>query len=125
MKQTTLPFQIAIGPRTTGHTYPVRATFDGAETHADLALPDYMLDYAVRLPRPGVTLPLGDPGLLGRTLGRALFAPPLRELVLQSAKTVARGGGRLQLQLQIGPPELAALPWELVTVGLNKPWSPA
>src|SRR5262249_31922531 len=28
-------------------------------------------------------------------------------------------------QLQIAPIELAPLPWELITIGLSKPWSPA
>ena len=57
-------------------------------------------------------------------MGRALLAPPLRELLLQSVKAAAHAGGRLQLQLKITPPELAPLPWELITVGLSRPWSP-
>ena len=124
MRQTISPFHISIGPRAATGTYQVRAAFGREVATADLQLPDPVLDLARRLARPGAQVPLGDLAFLGRALGRALLAPPIRDLLLRSVK-VARGSGRLQLQLQIAPPELAALPWELVTVGLTKPWSPA
>jgi peptidoglycan/xylan/chitin deacetylase (PgdA/CDA1 family) len=125
MKQRIAPFHIFLGPRVAGGAYHVRAVFDGDEVRADLQLPDFMLDFAARLVRSAAPAPLGDPALIGRTLGRALFTPPVRELLVGAAKHAARSGRRLQLQLQIAAPELAALPWELVTVGLSKPWSPA
>ena len=111
MRQTIAPFQISIGPRTIGDAYPVRARFDRAETPAELLLPGGVLDLAARLGQAGGAAPLGDPAALGRALGRALFTPAIRDLLLRAAKDAAQAGARLQLQLQISPTELAALPW--------------
>ncbi|HEY3228781.1 MAG TPA: polysaccharide deacetylase family protein, partial [Roseiflexaceae bacterium] len=84
-----------------------------------------LLTLATRLLQPGVTLPVSDALALGRALGRALLAPPLRDMLLRSARAAARDGRRLQVQLQIAAPELAALPWEWITLGVARPWSPA
>src|SRR6476619_3773402 len=125
MSRTAIPFHIAIGPCTSGTTYPVRAAFGRAETLTELQLPEHVLDAAASLLEPGGSAQLGDAALFGRSLGRALLTPPLRDLLLKSVKVAAQSGGRLQLQLQIGPSELAPLPWELITIGLSQPWSPA
>jgi peptidoglycan/xylan/chitin deacetylase (PgdA/CDA1 family) len=123
MSRKVIPFHISIGPYTSGETYPVRASFERAEILTELQLPDPVLDATADLLELG-ELRLDDAAVFGRALGRALLTPPLRELLLQSVKA-ARAVGRLQLQLQIAPPELAPLPWELVTIGLARPWSPA
>jgi peptidoglycan/xylan/chitin deacetylase (PgdA/CDA1 family) len=102
----------------------VRASCAGAEIATELLLGDQLLAVAERLLQPGATIPAGDPLSFGRALGRALITPALRDMLLRSAKQ-ARNTGRLQVQLQIGPPELAALPWEWVTIGVDRPWSPA
>lgn len=125
MTRTAIPFHVAIGPCTSGTTYPVRATFGRAETLTELQLPDHILDAAASLLEPGGSAPLGDAALFGRALGRALLTPPLRDLLLKSVKSAAQLGRRLQLQLQIAPTELVPLPWELITIGLSQPWSPA
>jgi peptidoglycan/xylan/chitin deacetylase (PgdA/CDA1 family) len=125
MTHTAIPFHIAIGPCTSGTSYPVRATFGRAETLTELRLPDHVLDTAASLLEPGGIAQLGDPALFGRALGRALLTPPLRDLLLKSVKSAAQSGRRLQLQLQIAPTELVPLPWELITIGLSQPWSPA
>src|SRR5215207_8933700 len=125
MSRTAIPFHIAIGPCTSGTTYPVRATFGRTETLTELQLPDHVLDTAASLLEPGGVALLGDAALFGRALGRALLTPPLRDLLLKSVKAAAQSGGRLQLQLQITPTELIPLPWELITIGLSQPWSPA
>jgi peptidoglycan/xylan/chitin deacetylase (PgdA/CDA1 family) len=125
MIRKAIPFHISIGPCTSGTTYPVRATFEGAETHTELLLPDLVLDAAADLLEPGGSAQLGDAAMFGRALGRALLTPPLRDLLLQSVKSAAQAGGRLQLQLQVAPAELVPLPWELVTIGVSRPWSPA
>jgi peptidoglycan/xylan/chitin deacetylase (PgdA/CDA1 family) len=125
LSQKIVPFQIAIGARTFGAAYPVRASFERAAVDAELVLPDHLVGLGERLQQPSATAPLGDTAAAGRALGRALFSPPLLQLLLRSAKAVARERGRLQLQLQIAPPELALLPWEWVTVGGERPWSPA
>ncbi len=125
MSRTAIPFHIVIGPCTSGTTYPVRATFGRTETLTELQLPDHVLDAAASLLEPGGSAQLGDAALFGRSLGRALLTPPLRDLLLKSVKAAAQSGGRLQLQLQIAPTELVPLPWELITIGLSQPWSPA
>jgi peptidoglycan/xylan/chitin deacetylase (PgdA/CDA1 family) len=125
MNRTAIPFHISIGLCTSGATYPVRATFGRTETLTALQLPDHVLDAAASLLEPGGSAQLGDAALFGRSLGRALLTPPLRDLLLKSVKAAAQLGGRLQLQLQIAPTELAPLPWELITIGLSQPWSPA
>src|SRR5215212_6053585 len=125
MTRTAIPFHITIGPCTSGTSYPVRAMFGRAETLTELQLPDHVLDAAASLLEPGGVAQLGDMALFGRSLGRALLTPPLRDLLLKSVKAAAQSGGRLQLQLQIAPTELVPLPWELITIGLSQPWSPA
>jgi len=99
--------------------------FGNAETLTELDLPDHVLDAAASLLEPSGSAQLGDAALFGRSLGRALLTPPLRDLLLKSVKVAAQSGKRLQLQLQIAPTELVPLPWELLTIGLSQPWSPA
>jgi peptidoglycan/xylan/chitin deacetylase (PgdA/CDA1 family) len=120
-----LPFHIAIGPRGSDGVYAVRATTKGGETTTELELPEALLALANRLLQPGIRLPLGDAPALGQALGRALLAPPLRDMLLRSARAAAQSGDRLQVQLQIATPELAALPWEWMALGAARPWSPA
>jgi peptidoglycan/xylan/chitin deacetylase (PgdA/CDA1 family) len=125
MIQKVIPFQISIGPRASSGAHPVRAVTGGAETTTELELPNALLMLATRLLQPGVTLPVSDALALGRALGRALLAPPLRDMLLRSARAAARDRRRLQVQLQIAAPELAVLPWEWITLGVVRPWSPA
>jgi len=125
MNRIAIPFHISIGPCTSGTSYPVRATFGRSEILTELQLPDHVLDAAASLLEPSGVAQLGDTALFGRSLGRALLTPPLRDLLLKSVKSAAQSGGRLQLQLQIAPTELVPLPWELITIGLAQPWSPA
>src|SRR5262249_31672337 len=80
---------------------------------------------ASRLLRPGVRLPLSDAPALGLALGHALLAPPLRDMLLRSARGAAQSGERMQVQLQIAAPELAVLPWEWISIGAAPAWSPA
>jgi len=125
LKQIIAPFEILIGPRTGSQSYPVRASFERAEIAAELQLSAEMLAFAERLLHPGATVALGDSAAFGQSLGRALLSPPVRRLLLESARAAARKHSRLQVQLKIGPPELALLPWEYITVGVARPWSPA
>ncbi|MFN8570384.1 MAG: hypothetical protein U0Z44_23210 [Kouleothrix sp.] len=109
MNRPVCPFQIAFGPRTIGAAYPVRAAAGRSEVAADLLLPPALAALAARLLEPGAAVPLGDAAELGRALGRALFTPVLRDALLRAARIAAAAHSRLQLQLQIGPPELATL----------------
>src|SRR5262245_10135164 len=125
MSRTAIPFQISIGPCTSGTAYPVRAVLGREEARTELLLPDHVLDAAASLLDPDGSAQLGDAALFGRALGRSLLTPPLRDLLLKSVKAAAQAGGRLQLQLHIAPTELVPLPWELITIGVSSPWSPA
>lgn len=124
MNRQVLPLHITIGPRLTSGAYAVRATADQAEVWTELALPQPLPAFVDRLLCAATTLPLREPLVVGRALGRALFEPPLRDLLLRSARAALRADRRLQIQLQIGAPELAALPWEWLTIGAEKTWSP-
>jgi peptidoglycan/xylan/chitin deacetylase (PgdA/CDA1 family) len=125
MGQKVIPFHIAIGLRSSNGAYTVHATTKGAETTTELELPEALLALANRLLQPGMKLPISDAPALGRALGRALLAPPLRDMLLRSARSAAQENRRLQVQFQLAAPELAALPWEWVTLGVSRPWSPA
>src|ERR1044071_4815772 len=125
MSENVIPFPIAIGQRGSDGAYAVRATTHGGETTTELELPEALLTLATRLLQPGVRLPLSDAPALGQALGRALLAPPLRDMLLRSARAAKQSGARLQVQLQIAAPELAVLPWELITIGAAPSWSPA
>lgn len=108
MQTAVIPFQLVVGGRGAGG-YALRATAAGRSAEAALELP----------PLPG------EPDALGLALGRALFPPPVRQLLMDVARGADEAGARLQIQLQIAPPELAALPWEWATLGQEAPWRPA
>lgn len=120
-----IPLQLIIGPYTNDGRCPLRAVAPGREGVATLELPQHLRTAAERLLEPEATLPIGDAAALGRTLGKALFPPPIRNLLLQIGREAAEAGGRVQLQLRIAEPDLGTLPWEWATLGETKPWSPA
>ncbi len=115
-----VPFQIAVGPRVQDGVYTLRAVAPQREVRAELALPPALIEQALRSIQPDAAA--SD---LGRQLGQTLFAPPVRELLLATARNAGQRGARLQLQLQIAPPEVAALPWEWLSLGASTPWRPA
>ena len=120
-----VPFNIQIGARGERGLFPVHAV--AGESHADatLDLPEELILFGEDLLRPGTVLPAEDFEAIGRILGRALFTPRLRGLLLEQARAAAQHQARLQIQLQVGVPELAALPWEWMAIGSGKPWIPA
>jgi len=122
---SVIPFRIVIGPRSDDGGFPVRASVADIHVEGSLDLPDHLVTLGERLLAPNALLRLDNPEVIGRQLGRALFTPRLRGLLLEQARGAAQGRARLQLQLQIGVPELAALPWEWLTIGGSRPWTPA
>lgn len=105
---SVIPFQIVVGGRgAAGYGLQVSSAGRVAEARLDLpALPS-------------------DRAALGRALGQALFPPPVRQLLIDVARGADEAGARLQLQLSVGPAELAALPWEWASLGAATPWRPA
>lgn len=103
-----IPFQITVGPR--GPTgYLVRASSAGQRTEATLN-GDLWLD---------------DPRVLGARMGRWLFVPSIHRLLIAVARQAEPRGARLQLRIEIQPPELANLPWEWLALGETSRWQPA
>ena len=94
-----IPFQITVGPR--GPTgYLVRAGSAGQRTEATLN-GDLWLD---------------DPRVVGARMGRWLFVPSIHRLLIAVARQAEPRGARLQLRIEIQPPELANLPWEYLSL---------
>ena len=108
MTVAAISFQLVVGGRSAAG-YSMRATAAGRSAEATLALP----------PLPD------DCDALGLALGRALFPPPIRQLLLDVARGADAAGARVQLQLQLAAPELQAIPWEWATLGSEVPWRPA
>ncbi len=104
-----IPFQIVVGGRAAGGSYLLRAAAAGRTAESTLELPPLR----------------GGPEELGPSLGRALFPPALRRLLVDTARGADAAGARVQLQLQIAPPEVAAAPWEWLTLGSTTLWQPA
>lgn len=105
---TVIPFQIVVGGRSPAG-YGLQASGAGRVAEARLDLPTLS----------------GEPAALGRALGQALFPPPVRQLLIDVARGADEAGARLQLQLNVTAPELAALPWEWASLGGATPWRPA
>jgi peptidoglycan/xylan/chitin deacetylase (PgdA/CDA1 family) len=120
-----LTLRIMIGPRGEDGTFPVRASAGEAQADSALALPEELVQLGEDLLRPGVQIPALELAGIGRLLGRGLFTPRLRGMLLEQARAAAQQQARLQIQLQINVPELAALPWEWLAIGTGKPWVPA
>jgi peptidoglycan/xylan/chitin deacetylase (PgdA/CDA1 family) len=108
MQAAVIPFQLTIGGRG-GAGYALRATAAGRAAEAAMELPHLA----------------EDSDSVGLALGRALFPPPIRQLLLDIARGADEAGARVQIQLQVVPPELAAVPWELATIGQDGAWRPA
>jgi peptidoglycan-N-acetylglucosamine deacetylase len=125
MMQSVIPFTIKIGQRGERGLFPVVAVAGDTTAEATLDIPEDLILLGEDLLRPGATLPAEDLEAIGRILGQALFTPRLRGILLEQARAAAQQQARLQLQLQIGVPELAALPWEWMSIGAGKPWVPA
>ncbi len=121
---SVLPFQITISPQSSPGVFPVYSSAGGIEANSLLELPDALLLQGEELLEPYASLPMKDLAAIGRQLGRALFTPRLRGLLLEQARAAAQVNARVQIQLQINIPELAALPWEWLAIGTGRPWVP-
>jgi peptidoglycan/xylan/chitin deacetylase (PgdA/CDA1 family) len=123
--QEIIPFSIKIGARGDRGLFPVYASAGDSSAESTLDLPEELILLGEDLLQPNAVIPAEDFEAIGRILGHALFTPRLRGLLLEQARAAAQQQARLQLQMQIGVPELAALPWEWMAIGAGKPWIPA
>jgi hypothetical protein len=103
-----IPFQIVIGGKDSAE-YRLHASGLGRSVESLLDLPDLS----------------ADSDLLGEALGRSLFPPTVRRLLLDVAQRADQSGARVQVQLRVVVPELATLPWEWISLGGSGAWRPA
>jgi peptidoglycan/xylan/chitin deacetylase (PgdA/CDA1 family) len=115
---------IMIGPRDELGHCPTCASGNGREVVSALFLSEALVDSGWRVLHTGAQH-IEDVHNIGLALGRALFTAPIRALILEAARTAATEGTRVQVRLQINSPELAALPWEYLTLGSVNVWKPA
>ncbi|MFO7167743.1 MAG: polysaccharide deacetylase, partial [Chloroflexota bacterium] len=121
-----IPLQITLGPQLSEGVYALAAALRDEEIAAEVEIRKPLLALADRLFEPeAAPVPIVDPTTLGQTLGRALFTDELRELMLRGAREAAEVGARLQIRLHLAAYELAALPWEWLTLGKAHRWAPA
>jgi peptidoglycan/xylan/chitin deacetylase (PgdA/CDA1 family) len=117
-------FHIAVGPFDDDGRRLVQARVNGRAAMSELHLAESLIDLGCQALHAGAQR-IADFPDVGRALGRALFTPPVRALLLDAARAAAADGARLQVRLQINAPELAALPWEYLSLGSANVWTPA
>lgn len=118
-------FTIHIGARAPDDTFPLHIAALAGDLYESLVFPPLLLERAAALLRPGSPLPTSDEAALGIFLARQVFTPTIRSLLMRSANQARQANTPLRLLLQIDPPELAALPWEWMTIAGRSHWSPA
>ena len=90
-----------------------------------IQIPERLLDIGTRMLGSPTPVYYDDPHELGRELGAVLYPTEVQELMERAAASALRSKRRVQIQLQIAVPELAALPWEWATIATSQPWAPA
>jgi len=109
MQEIVIPFHIQIATRTP-QGYPLRATCGGRRAEAVM-------------PPPVVS---ETPAVAGSELGELLLPPPLRQLLIETAREAIDHKARMQLRLEIEAPELVVLPWEWLSLSRgDQHWQPA
>jgi len=119
-----VPFHMSInGNELSGLTLFV--TTPDEELSLPIFIDEEIIQLGARLLQPGHAEYLEDNSLLGRDLGDILYPEPVRELLTRSARQAQQRDDRLQIQIQIAVPELAALPWEWAIIEGTRQWAPA
>lgn len=90
-----------------------------------IQIPERLLDIGARLLGSPTPVYYDDPHELGRELGAVLYPTEVQDLMQRAAAIALRSKRRVQIQLQIAVPELAALPWEWASIAASQPWAPA
>lgn len=119
-----VPFHISIGSED-NVSFALYVSTPSKTFATPVAIPDDIIQLGIRLLQPHNVEPLGDAAALGRTLGSILFPAVVRDLLISSAREAHAENGRIQIQLQIAVPELAALPWEWSIIEGTRSWAPS
>ncbi len=119
-----MPLQLSIG--TDEHDAYVLYVFCAFKNLVmPIDVPDRLLDMGTRLLESPQPVFYDDPHELGRELGAVLYPPEVQDILSEAANHGLRTKQRVQIQLQIAVPALAALPWEWATIQTPQPWAPA
>lgn len=119
-----IPFHISIGADE--HDGFVLYVFTTSRNVAiPIDIPDELIQCGVRLLQPLHVETLGDATDLGRALGAILFPEAVRDMLIAQARSAQNEHARIQIQIQIAVPELAALPWEWAVIDGTRQWAPA
>ncbi len=119
-----MPFQLSIARDEHG-AYVFYAFSDESNLVMRIDIPDRLRDIGIRLLESPLPVFYDDPHELGRELGQVLYPPEVQEMLSHAAQNALRTKRRVQIQLQIAIPELAALPWEWASIPNPQPWAPA
>ena len=90
-----------------------------------IEIPERLIEIGTRLLGSPLPVFYDDPHEFGRELGNVLYPPEVQDILAQASAYAIRTQRRVQIQLQIAVPELAALPWEWASIPLPQPWAPA
>jgi hypothetical protein len=119
-----VPFHISIGSED-NVTFALYVSTPSKSFATPVVIPEDIIQLGIRLLQPQHLEPLGDAAALGRTLGSILFPAVVRDILVSSAREAHTENGRIQIQLQIAVPELAALPWEWAVIEGTRSWAPS
>jgi hypothetical protein len=115
-----MPFQLSIARDEHG-AYVFYAFSDESNLVMPIDIPDRLRDIGTRLLESPLPVFYDDPHELGRELGQVLYPPEVQEMLSHAAQNALRTKRRVQIQLQIAVPELAALPWEWASIPNPQP----
>ncbi|NBU65498.1 MAG: hypothetical protein EBS29_13500, partial [Chloroflexia bacterium] len=118
------PFHISIGSDEHGG-FVLYAFTTSQNVAIPIDIPEYLIQSGVRLLQPTHIESLGDATELGRELGAVIFPEAIRDMLIAQARAAQNTNGRIQIQIQIAVPELAALPWEWAVIDGTRQWAPA
>ena len=119
-----LPFQLSIALDEHG-AFVFYAFSDESNLVMPIDIPDRLRDIGTRLLESPLPVFYDDPHELGRELGQILYPPEVQDMLSDATQNALRTKRRVQIQLQIAVPELAALPWEWASIAHPQPWAPA
>jgi hypothetical protein len=119
-----VPFHMSIGGNAVSGLTLYVSTPD-AELAIPILIDDEIVQAGARLLLPEHVEYMADVSVVSRELGAIIYPDIVRDLLTRSAREAQAQDDRLQIQIQIAVPELAALPWEWAVVDGARTWAPA
>ena len=119
-----VPFHMSIGGNAISGLTLYVSTPD-EELAVPIVIDDEIVQTGARLLLPEHVEYMADVGVVSRELGAIIYPDIVRDLLVRSAREAQAQDDRLQIQIQIAVPELAALPWEWAVIDGARTWAPA